>query len=53
MKPYLFILAALLLADLVIRIGCLFVVPRNRRPNSANAWLLTIFFLPFIGWFLF
>lgn len=53
MKPYLFILAALLLADLVIRIGCLFVVPRNRRPNSANAWLLTIFSLPFIGWFLF
>lgn len=43
----------LFLIDLVIRIGAIFIVPRNRRPTSGMAWLLAIFFLPFIGTILF
>lgn len=39
--------------DLIIRIGAIFVVPRNRRPTSGMAWLLAIFFMPFIGTILF
>ncbi|MFT4260295.1 cardiolipin synthase [Microbacterium sp.] len=39
--------------DLVFRITAIIVIPRNRRPTSAMAWLLAIFFLPFIGVFLF
>ena len=39
--------------DLIIRIGAIFIVPRNRRPTSGMAWLLAIFFLPFIGTILF
>jgi cardiolipin synthase len=33
----------------VIRIAALFVVPRNRKPSSATAWLLVIFFFPTLG----
>src|SRR5690606_7437780 len=29
------------------------VVPRNRKPTSAMAWLLAIYFIPFFGVFLF
>ena len=36
-----------------IRLGALFVVPRNRKPSSAMAWLLVIFFLPEVGIILF
>lgn len=39
--------------DLIIRIGAIFIVPRNRRPTSGMAWLLAIFFMPFIGTILF
>lgn len=39
--------------DLVIRITALVVVPRNRRPGSAMAWLLAIFFIPYLGAILF
>ena len=35
--------------DLVIRIGALIIVPRNRRPQTAVAWLLAIYFIPYIG----
>lgn len=45
--------ALIFLIDLVIRIGAIFIVPRNRRPTSGMAWLLAIFFLPFIGTILF
>ncbi|MWB99086.1 cardiolipin synthase [Agromyces seonyuensis] len=38
-----------LLADLVIRVGAVFVVPRNRRPTAGWAWLLAIFFFPLPG----
>ncbi|MGY6499132.1 MAG: cardiolipin synthase [Microcella sp.] len=39
--------------DITIRIVSLFIVPRNRRPQTAMAWLLAIFFLPYIGFILF
>lgn len=40
---------ALLVVDLVVRLTAIAVVPVNRRPSSALAWLLTIFFIPYIG----
>lgn len=43
----------LLVLDIAIRITAIIVVPRNRRPTSAMAWLLAIFFIPFIGVLLF
>jgi cardiolipin synthase len=33
----------------VVRIVALIVVPTNRRPSSAMAWLLTIFLVPYFG----
>jgi len=39
--------------DLAIRIAAIIVVPRNRRPTAAMAWLLAIYFIPLIGVFLF
>ncbi len=45
--------ALILLVDLAIRIVVLGVIPGNRRPTTAMAWLLCIFFLPYIGLLLF
>jgi|LSQX01.2.fsa_nt_gb cardiolipin synthase len=42
-----------LIVDNVIRIGALFVVPRNRRPTAGMAWLMAIFWLPVPGLLLF
>ncbi|MDE0545189.1 cardiolipin synthase [Microbacterium sp. C7(2022)] len=39
--------------DLVIRITAVIVIPRNRRPTAAMAWLLAIYFIPFVGVLLF
>jgi cardiolipin synthase len=39
--------------DLVVRVVCLIVVPRNRRPQTATAWLLAIYFIPYAGFILF
>jgi cardiolipin synthase A/B len=48
------VLAVLLVVvDFVIRIVALVVIPRNRKPQTAMAWLLAIFFLPYIGILLF
>ena len=48
------IVAILVLATVVIiAIVSLVVVPRNRRPQSALAWLLLIYILPLIGFLLF
>ena len=47
------ILVIALVVDFAIRVVAIIVVPRNRRPTSGMAWLLTIFFLPFIGAFFF
>ena len=37
------------LVDLAIRLVALVVVPRNRLPTAAMAWLLAIFFIPVVG----
>jgi cardiolipin synthase len=39
--------------DLAIRIGALILVPRNRRPQTAIAWLLAIYLIPYVGLLLF
>ena len=47
------IATGLTVLDYVIRIVALGVVPGNRRPTTAMAWLLCIFFLPVPGIILF
>ena len=42
-----------LFVDFAVRVIAIIVVPRNRRPTSGMAWLLAIFFLPYIGALLF
>ncbi|MFD4958903.1 cardiolipin synthase [Microbacterium sp. NPDC058389] len=42
-----------LIIDIIIRVTAIIVVPRNRRPTAAMAWLLAIYFIPIIGVFLF
>src|SRR5215831_8332114 len=37
----------------LIAIAMLFIVPVNRKPSSATAWLLLIFILPYFGLILF
>jgi len=41
------------LVDLAIRLVALVVIPRDRLPTSAMAWLLAVFFIPVIGVILF
>ncbi|MFF2372399.1 phospholipase D-like domain-containing protein [Agromyces sp. NPDC058110] len=41
------------LVDLGIRIAALIIVPRDRKPTAAMAWLLAIFLIPFVGIVLF
>ncbi|MCR2819176.1 cardiolipin synthase [Microbacterium sp. zg.Y1090] len=41
------------ITDLVVRVTAIIVVPRNRRPTAAMAWLLAIYFIPLVGVFLF
>lgn len=40
---------ALGVVDLVIRVAVLGIIPGNRRPTTAMAWLLAIFFIPTLG----
>lgn len=47
------IAAFLLVLDITIRVTAIIVIPRNRRPTAAMAWLLAVFFIPFVGVFLF
>ncbi|WP_104132295.1 cardiolipin synthase [Cryobacterium sp. M91] len=42
-----------LIVDFSVRVVAIIVVPRNRRPMSGMAWLLTIFFIPYLGVVLF
>lgn len=37
------------LVGLAVRVAAILVVPVNRRPSSAMAWLLAIFLIPYIG----
>ena len=39
--------------DIAFRVIALVVVPRNRRPQTAMAWLLAIFFIPYFGFLAF
>ncbi|MBX3099402.1 MAG: cardiolipin synthase [Salinibacterium sp.] len=39
--------------DATIRVLAIIYVPRNRRPQTALAWLLAIFFIPYLGVLLF
>lgn len=41
------------LVDLMIRVAAVIIIPRSRRPTSAMAWLLAIFFMPWFGAILF
>ena len=43
----------LVVLDFAIRIAALFIVPRDRKPTAAMAWLLAIFLIPFVGIILF
>lgn len=43
----------LVAVDLAFRVVAAAVVSNNRRPSSAVAWLLAIFFIPFLGLFAF
>jgi cardiolipin synthase len=38
-----------ILVDWIIRITALIIIPRDRKPTAAMAWLLAIFLIPFIG----
>lgn len=35
--------------EVIVRITMIGIVPGNRRPTTAMAWLLAIFFIPFVG----
>ncbi|SFI59050.1 MULTISPECIES: cardiolipin synthase [Microbacterium] len=39
--------------DITVRILAVIIIPRNRRPTAAMAWLLAIYFIPIIGILLF
>ncbi|WP_298040463.1 cardiolipin synthase [uncultured Microbacterium sp.] len=47
------VLALGVVVDIVIRIAAIIIIPRNRRPTAAMAWLLAIFFIPYVGVVLF
>lgn len=47
------VLAIAVAVDLTVRVIAIIVIPRNRRPTSAMAWLLAVFFIPYIGVLLF
>lgn len=40
---------AVIVLEWVIRVLALIYIPRNRRPQTALAWLLAIFLAPFVG----
>lgn len=44
-----FIWIAAIVVDLGVRIAAIIVIPRNRKPSSAMAWLLAIFLIPYVG----
>lgn len=43
----------LVLLDLAIRVFSIIYVPYNRKPQTATAWLLAIFLIPYIGFIVF
>src|SRR3712207_1630186 len=47
------VVGLLLVVDVAIRVIAIITVPINRRPQTATAWLLAIFFIPYLGFLLF
>nr|WP_124090585.1 cardiolipin synthase [Arthrobacter ulcerisalmonis] len=47
------VVTVLAVADFAIRVLAIGIIPGNRRPTTAMAWLLGIFFIPFVGIVLF
>ncbi len=47
------IATVIVVVDLIIRVLAVILIPRNRKPQTATAWLLAIFFLPYVGILLF
>lgn len=47
------VILILTVVDLAIRVLALGIIPGNRRPTTAMAWLLVIFFVPAVGLVLF
>jgi len=47
------VIAALFLLNFAIFLVAAVYIPRNRRPTTAVAWLLTIFLIPYLGFLLF
>lgn len=37
------------LVDFGVKVAALGLIPENRRPSSATAWLLAVLFIPFVG----
>ena len=46
-------LVVAVIVDLCVRVAAIIIVPRNRRPTAAMAWLLAIYFIPYVGVLLF
>lgn len=46
-------LTVAVVVDIAFRVVALVVVPHNRRPQTAMAWLLAIFFIPYVGFIAF
>jgi cardiolipin synthase len=44
---------AIVVVDVLLRIAAVLVVPYNRRPPAAMAWLLLIMVQPMLGWIIF
>ncbi|MGJ9372690.1 cardiolipin synthase [Nesterenkonia sp. CF4.4] len=43
------IFLSILVFEIGVRVAVIGIIPSNRRPNTAMAWLLAIFFIPAIG----
>ncbi len=48
MTPFNFALLAFVI-DLAIKIAALIIIPKGRKPTAAMAWILAIFFIPYLG----
>lgn len=46
-------LTLIVVVDIAFRVIALVIVPHNRRPQTAMAWLLAIFFIPYFGFLTF
>lgn len=46
-------LLVVLSIDIGVRVAALGVIPNNRKPSEATAWLLAVFFVPLVGIFFF